>query len=170
MRTACGFLPFGAGMWYSHSMRIFISALCITLTMTASGTPLNAETCKPTRPDQLGPFYTPGAPERSKVGEGYMLTGKVLSSADCTPLTGAYIELWLTGPEGNYGDEHRATILSDESGSYRFESNFPPAYFGRPPHIHIRVSADGYRTLITQHYPEKGKTGGTFDLVLIPER
>ena len=40
---------------------------------------------------------------------------------------------------------------------------------GRPSHIHIRVSAEGYRTLVTQHYPQKGIAEGHFDLVLIPE-
>jgi protocatechuate 3,4-dioxygenase beta subunit len=118
----------------------------------------------------LGPFYKPGAPERSKVGEGYVLTGVVRSSMDCSAIKGARIEFWLTGPQGRYDDKHRATVFSDTSGSFRFESNFPPGYYGRPPHIHIRVSAKGYRTLITQHYPEKGRTEGTFDLVLIPER
>jgi protocatechuate 3,4-dioxygenase beta subunit len=34
------------------------------------------------------------------------------------------------------------------------ESNFPPGYSGRPPHIHIRISANGFRSLATQHYPE----------------
>lgn len=151
-------------------MKTFTSILLIALTVVAAGQPAEAQTCEPTRADSLGPFYTPGAPERSKVGEGYVLTGAVRSSRDCSALKGARIEFWLTGPGGNYDDNHRATVLSDESGSYRFESNFPPAYYGRPSHIHIRVSTDGYRTLATQHYPERGRTEGTFDLVLIPER
>jgi protocatechuate 3,4-dioxygenase beta subunit len=116
----------------------------------------------------LGPFYKPGAPERAKVGEGYVLKGVVRSARDCSPIKGARIEFWLAGPHGRYDDEHRATVLPDESGSFRFESNFPPGYYGRPPHIHIRVSAEGYRTLVTQHYPEKGGKEGAFDLVLMP--
>jgi protocatechuate 3,4-dioxygenase beta subunit len=61
-------------------------------------------------------------------------------------------------------------MFSDASGAYRFESNFPPGYFGRPPHIHVKVSAPGFKTLVTQHYPEKGHTQAVFDLVLVPER
>jgi len=92
----------------------------------------------------------------------------VISSADCTPIAEAVIELWLTGPDGSYDDDHRATIFSNTSGQYQFESNFPPAYSGRPPHIHIQVSANGFRTLATQHYPEAGHEAGEFNLVLVP--
>ncbi len=127
-------------------------------------------TCQPTPADGLGPFYEPNAPVRSSVGKGYILTGVVKSAEDCSPIAGARIEFWLTGPNGKYDDDHRATVLSDESGTYRFESNFPPAYFGRPSHIHIRVSAGGYRTLVTQHYPVKGREEGAFNLVIIPTR
>jgi protocatechuate 3,4-dioxygenase beta subunit len=127
-----------------------------------------AETCAPTRPDQLGPFYEPGAPERSRVGKGYVLTGTVKSTKDCTPIKRAKIEFWLTGPDGDYGDDYRATVYSDESGAYSFESSKPKPYFGRPPHIHIRVSAVGFKTLVTQHYPERNMSRDVFDLVLVP--
>lgn len=130
----------------------------------------SAETskCKPTPSDSLGPFYEPNAPLRTSVGEGYVLTGEVKAAQDCSPIPGARIELWLAGPDGKYDDEHRATTLSGQTGEYRFASNFPPKYTNRPPHIHIRVSAEGYKTLVTQHYPEDGSKQGTFDLVLVP--
>ncbi|MBI5666318.1 MAG: intradiol ring-cleavage dioxygenase [Nitrospirae bacterium] len=127
-----------------------------------------AETCTPTAPDMLGPFYEPDAPVRASVGKGYILSGVVRSAADCKPLKAARIEFWLAGPDGYYDDDHRATVISGGDGGYKFESNYPKAYAGRPPHIHIRVSADGFNVLVTQHYPEKGKTGDTFDLVLVP--
>jgi protocatechuate 3,4-dioxygenase beta subunit len=130
--------------------------------------PSAAAGCKPTRPDALGPFYEPNAPERSSVGQGYVLGGQVKSSRDCSPIAGARIELWLAGPNGQYDDEHRATVFSGSAGSYQFTSNFPPSYSGRPPHIHVRVSAEGYGTLVTQHYPVQGQTEATFDIVLIP--
>ena len=124
--------------------------------------------CKRTPEDSLGPFYKVGAPVRASVGKGYVLSGFVKSSKDCFPIEGARIELWLAGPDGKYSDEYRATVLSDKSGAFRFESHFPPGYSGRPPHIHIRVSTDGFKPLVTQHYPVKGKAQGTFDLVLAP--
>lgn len=128
----------------------------------------SAEDCKPTSPDMLGPFYKSGAPVRSKVGKGYMLSGIVKSSKDCSPVKGARIEFWLVSPDREYDDNHRATVYADGSGAYQFESNYPKPYFGRPPHIHIRVSAQGFKTLVTQHYPEKGRTNAAFNLVLIP--
>jgi len=116
----------------------------------------------------LGRSYVPGAPVRSSVGPGHVLRGAVRSGADCAPIVGAQIEFWLAGPNGQYDDDHRATMFADASGAYRFESNFPPSYSGRAPHIHVRVSSDGYETLVTQYYPADGQAEGTFDLVLIP--
>jgi protocatechuate 3,4-dioxygenase beta subunit len=77
------------------------------------------------------------------------------------------IELWLTGPDGSYDDDHRATLFSNDNGEYRFESNFPPGYSGRPPHIHMRLSAEGFETLATQYYPVKGQIIAKFDIVLV---
>lgn len=124
-----------------------------------------AARCAPTRADSLGPFYVPGAPMRSKVGTGYVLRGRALSTA-CRPIVRARIELWLVNPDGQYDAAHRATVFARRDGSYRFESNRPPSYESRPPHIHIRVSARGYRTLVTQHYPRGTPTSAVFNLVL----
>src|SRR5918999_2255256 len=55
--------------------------------------------CKPTQPDMLGPFYEPGAPVRSSVGSGYVLSGTVLGAQECKPLPNARIEFWLANPK-----------------------------------------------------------------------
>jgi len=125
--------------------------------------------CQPTPADMEGPFYEPNAPVRSSVGKGYQLGGVVKSAKDCAEIPGAKIEFWLAAPDGNYDDEHRATILADQSGKYLFECNVPPKYTSRPPHIHIRVTANGFQTVVTQHYPEKGSPKGDLLLVLIPK-
>ena len=145
-------------------------ALAAQTPILLSQSQVNDSTCQPTPPDSLGPFYKAGAPVRTSVGRGYELTGVLRSAADCAPIENARIELWLTNPEGNYDDAHRATLVSDQAGNYRFESNFPPGYSGRPPHIHIKISADGFNTLITQHYPITGNQSGVFDIVLVPTR
>jgi protocatechuate 3,4-dioxygenase beta subunit len=129
---------------------------------------LAAPTCTPTRADALGPFYVPNAPVRTTVGSGHVLSGVVRSSRTCRPIARARIELWLAGPEGDYGPAWRATLFSRAKGAYRFESHVPPAYSSRPPHIHLRVTSRGFRTLVTQYYPRRGQTRGTFALVLRP--
>jgi protocatechuate 3,4-dioxygenase beta subunit len=125
--------------------------------------------CKPTQPDMLGPFYEPGAPVRTSVGSGYVLSGAVLDAAECKPIPNARIEFWLANPSGEYDDTHRATVFAGQRGRYRFESNVPVSYGGRPPHIHVRVTAPGYEELVTQHYPERGQRKAPFDLVLVAQ-
>ncbi len=132
----------------------------------AAGGPAN---CKPTQPDMLGPFYEPGAPVRTSVGSGYVLSGAALAAEDCKPIRNARIEFWLANPSGEYDDAHRATVFAGERGGYRFESNVPVSYGGRPPHIHVRVTAPGFEELVTQHYPERGQRKANFDLVLVAE-
>jgi hypothetical protein len=137
---------------------------------TPAGLPPTGDTefaCQPTRTDMLGPFYESGAPVRDKVGEGYLLNGEILSAVNCSPIRGALIEFWMAGPDGDYTDDYRAVVYSGEDGSFHFESHFPPPYSGRPPHIHIRVTAEGYRELVTQHYPQNGTAEADFDLVLV---
>ena len=125
--------------------------------------------CKPTQPDMLGPFYEPGAPVRTRVGSGYVLFGTVLGAKACKPIPNARIEFWLANPRGDYDDAHRATVFAGQRGEYRFQSNVPVSYGGRPPHIHVRVRAPGYEELVTQHYPERGQRKANFDLVLVAQ-
>jgi catechol 1,2-dioxygenase len=132
----------------------------------SGGVPAN---CKPTQPDMLGPFYEPGAPVRTSVGSGYLLSGAVLAAAECKPIPNARMEFWLANPRGDYDDAHRATVFAGQRGEYRFESNMPVSYGGRPPHIHVRVRAPGYGELVTQHYPERGQRKANFDLVLLAQ-
>ena len=114
----------------------------------------------------MGPFYEPNAPFRSQVGSGYVLSGRVLAVEGCKPIPDALVEFWLASPQGDYGDNYRASMMSDGNGLYSLESHVPVPYAGRPPHIHIRVSAPGFQPLVTQHYPEDGYDRGEFDLVL----
>jgi protocatechuate 3,4-dioxygenase beta subunit len=149
-------------------MRILlVFATLAALALGISSGPQAAPACRPTPPDALGPFYEPGAAVRSKVGSGYVLRGRVLAARTCRAIRRARIEFWLANPEGEYDDAHRATVIAGRRGGYRFESNKPPSYQSRPPHIHIRVSARGFRTLVTQHYPRANRTSAVFNLVLV---
>jgi protocatechuate 3,4-dioxygenase beta subunit len=146
--------------------RVAVALLALLAATAGSAGSDAAGRCAPTRADALGPFYEPGAPVRAKVGTGYVLSGRVLAAGTCRPVPRARIEFWLANPAGDYDDAHRATVIAGRRGGYRFESNKPPAYSSRPPHIHIRVTARGFRPLVTQHYPGGRRTSATFDLVL----
>jgi protocatechuate 3,4-dioxygenase beta subunit len=80
------------------------------------------------------------------------------------------MELWLAATDSGYDENHRATVVADGSGRYRFESNVPPPIEGRPPHIHLRVFVKGFEMLVTQHYPAPGTDEAVFDVVLVPSR
>jgi hypothetical protein len=80
--------------------------------------------CNPTQPDMLGPFYKAGAPVRTSVGSGYVLSETVLAAEECKPIPDAHIEFWLANPEGEYDDAHRATVFAGKRGGYRFSK--PP--------------------------------------------
>lgn len=131
---------------------------------TASAAPA---ACTPTRPDGLGPFYEPDAPERDQTGQGLVIAGTVRSARDCSTLDGAVIEWWSANPRGDYDSAHRATQRSGAEGRYQYTTDFPGKYPGRPAHVHVRVTAPGHRTLVTQVYPQHGQTAINLDLVLI---
>lgn len=154
--------------WLPTLRKITLVAAASTL-MFVSGT-AHAAKCTPTPWDEIGPFYRPNPPVRSTIGKGYVLSGTVRSAQDCSVVRNARIEVWQTGPNGDYSDAYRATLFSDQQGRYRLQTSYPAAYAARPPHIHILVDAKGFEGLVTQHYPKPGAKEATFDLVLVPEQ
>jgi protocatechuate 3,4-dioxygenase beta subunit len=123
--------------------------------------------CRPTAPDIEGPFYTPDAPERDRTGRGLVVSGAVRSAAGCAALPGARLEWWSAGANGRYDDQHRATQRAGDAGRYWYETEFPGRYPGRPPHLHVRVTAPGHRPLVTQLYPRPGQSAVEVDFVLV---
>ena len=120
-------------------------------------TPCSA-TLTPSNPE--GPFYSPGAPERSSLVEPGMagipvlLTGQVMTS-DCEPLSGALLDFWQTDVHGEYDKEGfrlRGKFFADENGNYQLETILPGLYPGRPAHIHVKVRPPGEPEHTTQIY------------------
>jgi protocatechuate 3,4-dioxygenase beta subunit len=149
--------------------RVAATAIVLTVMLLSAWSAAAVGKCPPTPQDEIGPFYRPNAPLRSKIGSGYVLEGTVRSAATCRPVPGARIEFWQAGPSGEYGDAWRATVISDKKGRYRLETSVPPPYARRPAHIHILVDRRGYAGLITQHYPATGQRRVTFDLIMETE-
>ena len=134
----------------------------ITPTTTHPTNPLQPTTCIPTIDDGVSPSYKPDAPTHSSVGKGHVLTGVVLSSADCSPIPHAKLELWPEYAGLGHPDEARVTLYTDSDGTYRFESD-------PPEHIHMRISALGFVSIGQNSYHANGNSQGTFDIVLKPE-
>jgi len=129
---------------------------------TSPSKPLSTRRCEPTNDDGVSPSYQPNTPVRSVVGHGHVLSGTVQSSDDCMPIANAKLELWPEENNQGHPDSSRATLFSDQDGHYRFECNLPD-------HIHMRISAPGYRTIGVNSYHPNGQAAGTFDIVLVPE-
>ncbi len=136
-------------------MRVAVPLLALLLLAPASVAAPPA--CPPTRPDALGPFYVPDAPERAVTGHGLVVAGSVRSARGCVPLPAARLEWWSADPEGAYDAAHRASQRVDAEGRFTYETSAPGRYPGRPPHLHVRVTAPGHRPLVTQLYPAPGQ-------------
>jgi protocatechuate 3,4-dioxygenase beta subunit len=149
-------------------MRAPIVALALVALLVPGGS-LAQRSCAPTRPDMLGPFYKPDAPERVGTGRGLVVTGSVRSTRECAPLPASRLEWWSADGHGEYRDELRATERADADGRYRYETERPGRYPGRPPHLHVKVTAPHHRTLVTQLYPKSTDTELSVDFVLVPE-
>ena len=126
-------------------------------------------TCPPTRADMLGPFYVEGAPERSSTGKGLAVEGAVRSTRECRALPGARLEWWSANGGGEYDDGHRATQVTDGGGRFRYVTDMPGKYPGRPVHLHVKVTAAGHKPLVTQIYPKPNENSVAFDFVLQPQ-
>lgn len=137
--------------------------------------------------DVEGPLYREDPPWREKPvkiyeeyegvenGDVLFVHGKV-ASTDGTPLSGAVLDVWQTGPDGGYDiwDERqpdfnfRGRFGVEDDGSYEFQTMLPKPYTiptdgpvgrlleatgqhpWRPAHIHLIAEAEGCETLTTQ--------------------
>ena len=148
-----------------HSRVLAGMLLTLALVVSAPAQPK----CAPTKTDMEGPFYKPGAPLRDATGRGLVVSGVVRSADTCEPIKDARVEWWQANPRGEYDDAHRGAQMTGAGGAYRFATDVPPPYSGRPAHIHFKTEAKGYRKLTTQLYPNGGQSAVQFDLVLAKE-
>lgn len=149
---------------------IFILCLAISPLLYGGGDAWAELKCEPTPSDSEGPFYKPGAPERTSTGEGLVVSGRLLGAPDCRPLSGGRIEWWHAGASGRYDDAHRGSQTVRADGTYSYTTDIPGKYPWRPLHIHIKAFASGYRPLTTQLYFRSGEKKIVFDIVLGPQK
>ncbi len=102
-------------------------------------------------------------------GEAIIIEGAITDMSG-NPVADAVIDVWQANAAGRYNHPRDpnpalqdpdfqgwAVIRSDADGHYRFRTVKPGAYpatktWMRPPHIHFKISGQGFRTLITQMY------------------
>ena len=157
--------------------------LAVPLQACARGTPLGYEfsgpaagrglglvppiACTPGTPSLTeGPFYTPQTPRRADLrepeteGDTLVLEGLVLTP-ECRPVAGAVIDIWHSDERGDYdnrGFRYRGHQFTDAAGAFRFATIRPARYFGRTPHIHVKVQGETTRLLTTQlYFPDLGE-------------
>lgn len=129
--------------------------------------------CGITKSDMLGPYYVSGTSKITNLntqklpGAKIIVSGKIYGNANKNkPVVNAMIEIWHADNGGIYhpvGDGNvskysakqitlRGFITTDAQGNYSFESIRPGLYPGRPRHFHYKITANGYKTLVTQIY------------------
>jgi len=113
--------------------------------------------------------------------EGELLLAEgIVMDVDGNPIEGAEIDIWQTAPNGLYSsqDENQDTFsfhgiqTTGANGRYAFTSVKPVEYevptdgpigdffdacgrhAWRPSHLHFIVKADGYRSLVTEVFPD----------------
>ncbi len=117
--------------------------------------------------------------KRHYEGEVVLVEG-CIKDIDGNPIPGASIDIWQTAPNGKYSsqDEEQdinsfhGVFTSDEEGKYRFTTVKPCVYTvpsdgpvgklldatgrhpWRPSHIHYIVSAPGFKSLVTEVFPD----------------
>ena len=123
------------------------------LAAVSAGGAAGAGSCQATPNDGFGPFGRGLPPVRAKTGTGHVLTGVVLSAVDCRPIRGAQVQFWQSNAKGVYTKKLSATVFSGRDGRFRYESPKPVSEGGFPGHIHIRVIAKGYETLLSRVVP-----------------
>lgn len=112
-------------------------------------------------------------------GELVLVTGRVLDT-EGQPISGATLDIWQTAPNGLYSSQDpeqdiysfHALFTTGEDGCYSFTTVKPVVYTvptdgpvgellnatgrhpWRPSHLHYIIKADGFRSLVTEVFPD----------------
>lgn len=124
----------------------------------------------PTPADIEGPFYKAGAPTKTSLdaNPNLCLNGKVYN-VDGKVIVGCTLDFWQADAVGSYdmnGFSYRGKTQTDGDGCYKMETIVPGDYQIGPneyrcSHIHVKLSATGYKDLTTQLYFQDDKYDAT---------
>jgi protocatechuate 3,4-dioxygenase beta subunit len=138
-------------------------AVLMSISLFTLAAPLHAGDCIPTPHRTTGTHYEPVTVQKTDVGKGVLVRGRVLAAPDCIPVAGARVAHWQAGEDGRYADRLRAYLFTDAGGRFAFETEWPDL---NPPHIHFIVTAEGYDTLETQWIGDERQEAIDFTMVL----
>jgi protocatechuate 3,4-dioxygenase beta subunit len=166
----------------SLTRRATISALASAPAIIASAPRVLAQTapsvaltpaCILTPAATPGPFYFDPKLQRADITEGHpgaplRMRFFVMDAANCTPISGARVDVWHTRADGYYsgypgqGDRRnvdtsggtfmRGTQFADARGEANFRSVYPGWYAGRTVHVHFKIFIDDKDMLTGQMY------------------
>ena len=136
---------------------------------------------EPTPSQPQGPFYPLIKPSETDIdltkikdgavaiGTQVRIQGQVMYDNEF-PIKNAYIEIWQACASGKYNHpqdpntaeidhnfQYYAEIYTNEQGNYSFLTIVPGPYparanWWRPPHIHFKITAEGFEQTTTQLY------------------
>ncbi len=125
------------------------------------------------------PLAIGGDMKRHYEGDVLLVEGTV-KDTDGNPIPGAQIDIWQTAPNGMYSSQDpeqdihsfHGLMTADENGRYAFTTVRPVEYTvpsdgpvgdilkaagrhpWRPSHLHYIVTAEGFRSLVTEVFPD----------------
>jgi len=152
-----------------------ISLLLVSIFFAVAVVQGISQQCAITGADIEGPYYQPGAPDRTNDGivcsvspayDVLSLSGQVFDGTDCkTPAGFTTLDIWHANPDGLYSEgksKHssdytcRAIISTDANGKFSFRTLMPGRYDSdgfRPGHVHFKIyPPSGFISITTQLY------------------
>ena len=116
------------------------ASLITALLFSASAALANSETQGAQSPEkrQLVDLWQPG-----DSGERMNIRGRV-TSLDGTPLGGINIEIRQPNGDGQWDEQYRTTLTTDDKGRYQFGSVVPVSQYCGDPHVEVVVYQNGW--------------------------
>ena len=125
----------------------------------------------------IGPCYAQNPMMRMDISDGMgglpmRLSFLVVRSSDCSPVSGATVDIWHSGSNGIYSAYATGTICNpstmdvatktfcrgvqttDMDGRVDFNTVFPRWYTGRTIHVHFTIRLNGRESVTSQLYYE----------------
>ncbi|PSL17272.1 twin-arginine translocation pathway signal [Shimia abyssi] len=149
--------------------RLFVTATAATLA-TGLVSPLHAASLRPTKTMRGGSNnYRPNAPFVDKLGDGFIVSGRVVRAGDGAPLPKTRIQIWAaTTIGGEREPRNHGSVLTRADGTYRLEMMQIVPNFGQP-HAHLAYDDPAFKTVFLRPVmPSARDTSLTVDFVLAP--